>query len=229
MDVKDLRYFPKTYWLIGILFVVFIVQLIALAAGIPFTETLVLDPAAILEAGWVWGIFTNIFLHGGFAHLFFNCLALFFFGIALERIIGGRNLLKVFLIAGLFASVFYLVTSVVILDSFVPALGASGAIFGVIGAMVALRPHTKVIMLLFPVPMPLWVLAVFFVVIAVAWFGIGGGTGIAENAHLGGLIIGYVMGWHFKKREAKDPDFSWNVVYDVPKQKDPYDWIDEYR
>jgi membrane associated rhomboid family serine protease len=224
----NLKHLPVTYWLLIILFAVFAVQVAGLVADVPITEVLVLNPIAIMNGQMLWGIFTNIFLHAGFFHIFFNCWALFMFGFALERIIGSRNLLKVFLVSGVAASVFYVVTSLAILNSGVSALGASGAIFGIIGAMVALRPHTKVMLLFPPIPMELWVLAIFFVILAIVWFGIGGGTGIAENAHLGGLITGFILGRYFKSKEKKDADYTWRVVYE-PVTKDPYDWIDNYR
>jgi len=224
MNPKDL---PVTYWLLIILVAVFILQVIGTAKGIPITESLILNPTAVLQGQQLWGVFTNMFLHGGVYHILFNAIALFTFGISLERIVGRKNLLKVFLLSGLFASVFYILTSVFILGSGASALGASGAIFGVIGAMTALRPHTKIIMMFAPVPIDLWIGSIIFVLIALFWFGTGGGTGIAENAHLGGLMIGLLFGFCFKRMEKADPDFTWNAVY-APK-KDPYGWIDEYR
>lgn len=225
----DLRHIPVTYWVLGVLFVIFIIQIISAMANVPFTGTLILSPIAVLHGQQLWGIFTNMFLHANLFHIFFNAWALFVFGLALEQIIGGKNLLTVFLISGLAASVFYVITSVFILNTGVSALGASGAIFGVIGAMIALRPRMRVMLLFPPVPMELWMLGMFFVGIAVLWFGIGGGTGIAENAHLGGLITGLAFGLYFKNRESKDKDFTWRTVYAPREQKDPYAWIDEYR
>ena len=230
----DLKHVPMTYWLLGVLFVVFVIQVIGDAANVPITELLILSSTAIIHGQQLWGIVTNIFIHGGFFHIFFNCWALFMFGLAIEQIIGGKNLLKIFLISGLFASVFYVVTSLLILNSGVSALGASGAIFGIIGAMVALRPRMKVMLIFPPIPMELWMLGIIFVFIAIFWFGIGGGTGIAENAHLGGLIMGFILGRYFKSKEKKDGDFTWNEVYQPRglspyKPKDDYSWIDEYR
>ena len=213
MEKDDLKYIPVTYWLLGILVVVFIIEIITTVANIPFIENFILNPEAVINGQQLWGIFTNMFLHGGLFHLIFNGWALWMFGLSLERIIGSKNLLKVFLISGLFASVFYILTSVFILDMSASALGASGAIFGVIGAMIALRPNMRVMLLFPPVPLQLWMLGVFFVLIALYWFGIGGGTGIAENAHLGGLIIGLIMGLYFKSREKTEPDYDWRVLY----------------
>ena len=213
MNSEDLKCIPVAYWLLGILIVVFIIQVIMSIVRVPFTEALILNPKAIIQGQNLWGILTNMFLHGGMFHLLFNGWALWMFGLALERIVGSKNLLKIFLISGLFASIFYVLTSVFILDMTSSALGASGAIFGVIGAMIALRPRMRVMLLFPPVPLQLWMLGVFFVLIALYWFGIGGGTGIAENAHLGGLMIGLVMGLYFKRKESTDPDFDWQALY----------------
>jgi len=218
---------PLTFLLAGLLVVIFVAQLATEGTSTDITGSFMLKPAAILQGQELWGLFTNMFLHGDVFHIMFNGLALVMFGLSLEAIIGKKNLLTVFLASGLFASVFYVVTSVFLLGSMTPALGASGAIFGVIGAMIVLRPHMKVIMMFAPVPVDLWIAGIFFVLIAVLWFSTGGGTGIAENAHLGGMVVGLLFGRHFKGKIKKDPDFTWNAVY-APK-KDPYDWIDEYR
>ena len=220
---------PLTFLLAGLLVVIFIAQLATEGSNADITTKLMLKPAAVMQGQELWGLFTNMFLHGDLFHIMFNGLALVTFGLSLEAIIGRKNLLTVFLAAGLFASVFYVFTSVFILGSTTPALGASGAIFGVIGCMIVLRPHTKVIMMFAPVPVDLWIAGIFFVLIAVLWFSSGGGTGIAENAHLGGMVIGLLFGRHFKGKRKKDKDFTWNAVYAPKKSKDPYDWIDEYR
>ena len=227
MNLKDI---PGTYWLLGTIVVVFIIQIIAAAAGFPFTELLLLYPAAVVQGQMIWGILSSIFLHS-FApfHILFNGFVLYMFGLHLERIIGKTNLLKVFFASGIFASIFYVLTTYFILDSAVPALGASGAIFGILGAMMALRPKTKILLYFF-VPMQLWMLGIFITILAVFWFGTGGAGGVAENAHLGGLMAGLVMGLYFRKKEKDDTDYSWRAVYSTPTIKeDPYDWIDNYR
>jgi len=211
------------------MFVMFIAQLVGEANNVPVTDALLLKPASILKGQELWGLFTNMFIHGSFFHILLNALAFFTFGISLERIIGGKNLLALFLAAGLFASVFYVITSAFLLGSLTPALGASGAVFGVIGAMIVLRPHTKVFMMFIPVPVDLWIAGIFFVAIMVLWFSAGGASGVAENAHMGGLIVGLVFGLFFKNKEKRDPDFTWKAVYRPAVNKDPYDWIDEYR
>lgn len=225
----NLKYIPATYLLLGAIIVVFIIQIVSAAIGIPFTENLILYPAAVMQGQMLWSLLTSIFLHSYIPmHILFNGLVLYMFGMQLERIIGKKNLFKVFFISGLFASIFYVLTTFFILDSTTGALGASGAIFGILGAMMALRPRTKILLYFF-IPMELWMLGIFLTIIAVFWFGTGGGTGIAENAHLGGLIAGLIMGFYFKGKEKNDSDFSWRAVYNTPTVKDPYDWIDNYR
>jgi len=209
MDLEEIRYLPVTYQIIGVLVVVFLLQLFVPG----FTEAMLLSPGSIVAGGQLWGLLTNMFLHGGPVHLMFNCMALFFFGGLVENIVGRKQFIKIFLASGLFASAFYVVTSILILQDYTPALGASGAIFGIIGTATMLRPNTPVIMLFFPVPTKLWIMSVFFIIISLAWFGTGGGTGIAENAHLGGMLMGFFFGYRIKQEEEKDPEYEWRVLY----------------
>jgi membrane associated rhomboid family serine protease len=108
------------------MFVIFLIQI--LFKG--FTEFFLLDSKSDIE---VWRFFTSIFLHGGFAHLLYNVFALALFGSMLERFIGSRRFLIVFFVTGILANV-------VSFNFYDSSLGASGAIFGVIGALIAIRP-----------------------------------------------------------------------------------------
>jgi len=206
--MNDLKYLPYTYWLIGIFFVVFVIQIAA-----NLTSILWLNPIAISHGDMLWGLVTSIFIHGGFYHLLFNSLTLFFFGSMLERIVGRKEFLKIFFASGIFASIFYVLTNLLVLQDPTPALGASGAIFGVLGALVMLRPNT-VIYFYFFLPMKLWQFAIFYVIIVALWFGSGVHTGIAENAHLGGMLIGLLFGYLYKQKEELDPEEAyWRVYY----------------
>src|SRR3989338_9612514 len=94
---------------------------------------------------------TSIFLHGDLLHLGYNMIALFFFGLALESAVGGRWFLLAYFATGITASI--------AAAAFYPSsLGASGAVFGVIGVLVTLRPRMTVFAL--GVPMPLVVAAI---------------------------------------------------------------------
>ncbi len=137
-----------------------------------------------------WTIVTSMFLHVGFGHLFGNMLTLFFFGSYLSRLVGDSKFLIVYFGGGILGSILFILLA----PPFSVAVGASGAVYAVAGALVMLRPNLRVL-LYFIVPMPLWVvITVFFVAFSFI-------PGVAWQAHLGGLILGLVAGYFFRKRE----------------------------
>lgn len=154
-----------------------------------------LHPLAFLEMPWQ--IFTSIFLHVEFWHFFINCFVLLFFGGELERLLGEKGYLKVFLISGLAGNFGYILYAYAT-SSFIPALGASGAIFGVMGSLAMIAPKTRII--IFPIPFPiniriaLLIFAIYdFIMLILSASHIVYG-GIAYIAHLTGLIAGLYMG-----------------------------------
>lgn len=163
-------------WLCGICVFVFILQLV-----IPgFTEMFLLDSSAWFEP---WRFLTAIFLHGGIVHLLYNLVALFFFGLSLERFVGTRKFLFVFFATGIIANIF----SINFYDS---SLGASGAIFGVIGALIVVRPTLPVFA--FGLPMPLFMAGLLWGVGDV--IGVFVPSNVANLAHLSGLGVGLIFG-----------------------------------
>ena len=143
-----------------------------------------------------WRFLTSIFLHANFAHLFYNMLALFFFGLYLERLVTQKIYLTIFFISGIFGNILFLLTT---FDPSIPAVGASGAVYGIIGALAALRPFA--IVYVYFAPMPLIVMA--FIWALISFIGIFVPSQIAHAAHLSGLITGYLIGYFLKKRERK--------------------------
>ena len=157
-----------------------------------FTGWFVLNADAWFEP---WRFITAIFLHGGLGHLVFNMFALFIFGSVLEKVIGGRNFLWVFLVTGILANLFSI--------NFYPSsLGASGAIFGVIGALVVLRPGMTV--WAFSMPMPMIVAGLLWaagdIIGAVGFFTGNPLDNTGNLAHLGGMFLGIVYGFWFRTR-----------------------------
>ena len=138
-----------------------------------------------------WGVFTYMFVHGGFMHLFWNMLALFFFGPALEVRWGGREFFRYYVIAGL--------GGVALSFLFAPhaVIGASAAVYGVMLAFAMNWPNTPIyIWGIFPVQAK-WLVGFLFVASVLSAFG-GGGGGVAHFAHLGGLVTGLLylkMDW----------------------------------
>ncbi|MFH1107128.1 MAG: rhomboid family intramembrane serine protease [Candidatus Micrarchaeota archaeon] len=157
---------------------------------LPLLQMLMLDPKNALFMPWQF--VTSMFMHAGLFHLFFNMFALLIFGPLLEQRIGGRQFLILYFLAGLAGGVLYILTG-----GTVPALGASGAIFGILGAMAALEPN----MIIFVgfIPMPMWLAGIFWLFTEIV-SGVAAVTNIANFAHVGGLAIGYV----YAKRAKPD-------------------------
>ena len=139
-----------------------------------------------------WTLATAIFLHADILHLGYNMIALVMFGLVLEGIIGSRKFLVLFMASGIFASF-------ISLFFYEAALGASGAIFGVIGTLAVLRPKMPVFAM--GVPMPMFVAAGVWALIDMA--GTFAPSGVANIAHLAGLGLGIAIGFGMKQYRAQ--------------------------
>jgi membrane associated rhomboid family serine protease len=147
-----------------------------------------LQPVSLLARPWT--IVTNLFIHGGVWHILANMITLYFFGGFLCRLIGVKKFLVVYFSGGILGNIFYLLLPP---SPFSIAIGASGAIFALAGVLVVMMPNLRVL-LYFIVPLPLWVVVLVFFVL---WSFI---PGIAWQAHLGGLVLGLVAGFFFRRR-----------------------------
>lgn len=170
-------------YLLAAIGVVFVLQLFVKG----FTELFWLVPSAV--ASQPWTLITSMFLHGGFTHLFFNGFALYMFGPFLEQMIGSKRFVLVYFVSGLVGGLAYVASYYAgLLPQSIPALGASGAIFGILGAVAVLRPNLPLLMMGF-IPMKmnqavvLWIFLALFDTINV-------NGGVAGAAHLGGLVVG---------------------------------------
>ncbi len=138
---------------------------------------------------------THMFAHGGFFHLFFNMFVLWMFGTMLERSWGPKKFLIFYFACGLAAGAAHL-----LLENS-PAVGASGAIMGLFAAFAYLFPNTQLI--IFPIPVP--VKAKYAVAIMAAFDLFGGvypsGSNIAHFAHLGGLVMGFILVIYWNKTQ----------------------------
>jgi membrane associated rhomboid family serine protease len=155
--------------------------------GDRFTYYLGLIPYYFPERPWT--IVTSMFIHAGFFHLLGNMLILFFFGTFLLRMVGSGRFLLVYFVGGIVGNALYLLLG----DSLSIAVGASGAIYAIAGALVALVPRVRVLLWFF-FPMPLWVVVLVFFVL---WSFI---PGVAWQAHIGGLALGLIAGYFFRRR-----------------------------
>jgi len=167
-------------------------------------QNIALQPAFILKGKKIWTIITSMFMHASFPHLFVNMISLMFLGSFLERLIGSRRFLLVYLLSGIIASLAFVVFAM-FGDLNVSAVGASGAIFGIGGVLAVITPRLPVYILFIPIAMPMWLgivlmLVLIWIVSAIA------GLPIGNTAHLGGFIAGLVYGFYlrfkYKRRVA---------------------------
>ena len=157
-----------------------------------------------------WTPFTYMFLHSGIGHLFFNMLALFFFGPRLEQRLGGWHFIALYLVSGLTGAAlsFYNPRMPGVIST-VPIVGASGAIYGVILAYALIWPRDRVLIWgVVPVEIRLLVLLTAGYAI---WAGLSGvATGTAHFAHLGGYVGAYIyLAW--AERHAPSRQFRRRV------------------
>ncbi len=115
-----------------------------------FTRNFALTPSLILSGQALWTLFTSMFSHVQFFHIFANMFSLFFIGNFLEKIIGSKRFLSVYLIAGLVGGIFFVLSGLIFGKLDVPGIGASGAIFGILGVLAVLVPYSKIYLIVGP-------------------------------------------------------------------------------
>ena len=163
---------------------------ISVVFGYPVIYFLALNPDKILSMPWQ--LVTSIFLHIYFWHFFWNMFVLFFFGSQLESRIGGKNYITLFITSGIVGNLGYLAFAYAT-NSFVPALGASGAIYGVLGTLAIIAPEIRVLFF-FLIPMNIRTLILIFAAVDILGISSGLNTGVAHAAHLAGLFVGLYYG-----------------------------------
>jgi membrane associated rhomboid family serine protease len=175
-----------------------------------FTESFVLNQRSFIEP---WRFVTSIFLHGSIPHLLYNMFALVLFGIILENTIGSRRFLFVFFFTGVGANL-------ISVNIYYASLGASGAIFGIIGALTFIRPLTPI--WAFGLPMPLFLASIFWVIGDILMTFMP--TNIGTIAHLSGLFIGLIMGSFYRSKFTRKNKNKNQLV----SQKDIDEWERRY-
>jgi len=190
-----------TFTLIATCTIIFILQLFG-----SWWKYFAFTPAYAFSRPWTF--VTSIFLHQPYicdvtgscylylSHIAFNMFALLIFGIYLEGIVKPRDFLLIFFLSGIIGNIAYMLTAS---DPTIPAIGASGAIYGIIGALAAIRPTAMVWVGYVPIPM---------VLAAILWgvtefLGIFIPSSVAHVSHLGGLIIGAIYGLVLRRRKKR--------------------------
>lgn len=154
-----------------------------------------------------WQVITHMFMHGGFWHIFFNMYTLFIFGVVVERIIGSKKFALFYFVCGLGAAALQIGTQYIEMQAFIsagaadsiaalkatPTVGASGAIYGVLIGYAMLFPDSKMTLLFPPITLSAKWMVIIFAAIELFTGVIGWVDGVAHFAHLGGMLIGWLM------------------------------------
>ncbi len=149
-----------------------------------------------------WQLLTYGFLHGSTTHIFFNMFGLWMFGRDLENLMGSQRFLIYFLVCVVGAGVIQLIVAAM-QGGLYPTVGASGGVFGILLAYGLTFPNRIVVPLFPPIPMR----AITFVVIyglLELYLGVSGGApGVANFAHLGGMLFGFILLRYWKSQRRR--------------------------
>jgi rhomboid protease GluP len=194
--LNELSRLPVTFGLIGACLAVYLaVALAGQGYGYPLNVGLVTQPPGVLAlgalvpaavaAGKVWLLLSSMFLHSGFIHLALNMLSLYFLGSFVEQAFGKGRFLALYLSSGLAGGIAYLY-----FGAFEePAVGASGAIFGLLGGVLGYSVRRGTFSWQNPLIRQLLILTALNL-----YFGFSV-PNISNTAHIGGLIGGAAFGW----------------------------------
>lgn len=181
-----------------------IIAFILAPPGSVLYRYLMFVPALVLERPW--SILTYMFLHGGFMHILFNMIGLYFFGPRLEARIGARDFMIMYLLAGIAGALLSFA-----LEPRAAIVGASGAVFGVLLGFAMFWPHER-IYIWGVLPVPARMMVIGLAVLSIYSGFQGAGSGIAHFAHLGG----FAGAWGFLKvRERRSTAFKRNATPDA--------------
>jgi membrane associated rhomboid family serine protease len=168
---------------------VFTLQLVSgVVAQVRFDRLFGLVPYDVVHHLFLWQLATYMFLHGGMLHIAFNMLALYMIGPPLEELWGTPKFLRFYFITGVGAGI---CTTLVAPNSMIPTIGASGAIYGLLLAYGVLFPR-QTLLIWGIIPIEARYLVIILGVMAF-WLSLAApGSGVANIAHLGGMIFGWL-------------------------------------
>lgn len=160
-------------------------------------------------------LLSSMFMHGGLMHFGGNMLYLWIFGDNIELRFGRAKFLAIYLMWGVVAGLAHMAIDP---NSAIPAVGASGAISGILGAYLVIFPRAKIMTLMFYFFihvqarwfLPFWLIFQNLIPFMIGGFGVAGG-GVAFMAHIGGFAIGVATGIAYKKTHRTE--FSYGTRY----------------
>ena len=147
----------------------------------------------------VWQLLTYGFLHGNLPHIFFNMFALWMFGRDLENMMGTRRFLTYYLTCVVGAGIVQLVVAQM-QGGIYPTVGASGGVFGILLAYGMAFPNRMVMLIFPPIPMRAKYFVILFGLFELYLGFSGRQPGVANFAHLGGMLFGFLLIQYWKQQ-----------------------------
>lgn len=223
---------PMTKNLLVVNFLAFVATWVLQRSGIDLTSLLGLH--FFLASDFrIYQFLTYMFLHGGFAHLFFNMFALWMFGGVIERVWGSKKFLFYYIVCGLGAGFTqelvqyadYMIQDIpsyqyvnaggiqMTTEAYInlwTTIGASGAVYGILLAFGMIFPNERLFIIPFPFPIKAKWLVVGYVAIELFSAMSGPGDGVAHMAHLGGMLFGFLLIRYWQKHPDSSQRFGRN-------------------
>ncbi len=197
------RYIPSNRfptglkWLLIVNLGIFVFSYILQNSGAnSFLQNFVLVPAQVVQTFAIWQLVSYMFLHAGIGHILWNMLALWLFGMELERLWGTARFLRFYFVCGICAGLTVVLAAYIFGGVNVPTVGSSGAIYGILVAYGLMFPDQTILFgFLIPMKSKYFVLIIGAIVFLESYSAAIGGqkSGVAVLAHLGGLVAGYLL------------------------------------
>lgn len=196
------RYIPSNRfpiglkWLLIINIALFAIPILFQRIFSPVLDTFGLVPVEVVRQLRLWQLVTYMFLHIGFGHILWNMLALWLFGVELERLWGTFRFLRFYFLCGICAGLTVMAAAYIFGGIDTKTVGSSGAIYGILAAYAIMFPDRTILFgFLIPVKSKFFVIIIGSIVFLQSYMvTVGGqGSGVAVLAHLGGLATGYLL------------------------------------
>ncbi len=203
-QISGLRDAPVTARLMAVCIVVYVLEVVFRFTERPDLVHLLGLSGNGLASGYIWTLVTHQFLHGSVLHLLVNLLSLMFAGPEVERLLGGRRYLLLFLLSGVAGGLL----QAALADPQAELIGASGAVCGTILAFTTAYPELQIKALLFfviPVQLKARTLGYGLIGLSLLFYLFNIMPGIGHLAHLGGALAGWGLMRYFGFGRSVDP------------------------
>lgn len=224
-------------FLVFVLTILFESDIIGIISINQVTGELIIDPAGLgfrpiyltyEYSPQLYTLFTSMFVHGSIPHIFGNMFIFLFLGLAFEQRVGSKNFLAIYLISGVCGTVAHSMMNLNFPDNYITLIGASGAIFGIMGAFAFSYPRDEVVL---PIPMGIMLIMRIKVIYAVIIFAametiivmVDVQDSTAHFAHLGGLIGGFILAAVLLGKQKKHTKSGETIYYDQQRMQQKQD------